>query len=102
MELCEDKNYETGNEAIECPGDSGIQVITSKYGTPDYNPANSCHFHGPCWGSTDLTTFAKVACDGQSSCIFRGNNGHAGDPCYGLHKSTKTSFRCALGNTIHL
>ena len=96
-DLCEAASYKTGNEIIKCPTFSSIHIESAVYGTPEFSEKNVCHFHGQCEGQRDLTQMAKAECDGRNSCIFRGNNHHAGDPCYGKHKSTLVRYKCLAG-----
>lgn len=46
------------------------------------------------FSSFDITSEYARACNGKESCDFRGSNLLKGDPCRGVEKYTKITFRC--------
>ena len=92
-----------GSDTIICPVGHMIQVKSSVYGTPNFTADNICQQDRPaqntgkCSAEIDLTFFAAEKCNGRSICLFRGSDGHAGDPCEDIEKYTSTSYECIKG-----
>lgn len=99
-EACENANAPTPTETMTCSDNRVIKVTSAIYGTENI-PANGhvCQFDGSgpglqCSSSVDLTSLAQAECNLKTSCLFRGNNAHMGDPCSGTPKYTRLTYDC--------
>jgi len=95
VHVCEHSSHaksdlQEGN--LRCPTGEVLIIQSAIYGRID--GGTDCQYNGACQSSYDLTSYAQEECDGKKSCVFKGTNGHLGDPCVGIHKYTKITFYC--------
>jgi len=101
ISVCEHRQFaktEFERGHVTCEENNKINIVSAIYGRPIENQICTEQVNQSCLAEKDLTVFAKSACNGKNSCIFRGRNGMVGDPCPNIEKYTTITYTCIEGS----
>ncbi|XP_033100784.1 uncharacterized protein LOC117104191 isoform X2 [Anneissia japonica] len=79
---------------LTCEGESTLDIHSTLYGRLDTETCLNDHVRQTCCIAESALQKVQEACQYQSSCVVKAENGVFGDPCFGVFKYLQVFYTC--------